>query len=288
MYYQRTNTSNSPLNHFTYSKPLKLFLNENYLLHQTYIRSTNPIYLIWSKDIVPPTATSTLPSKFIKSVRASENMQHPTPHKYFLRSSVKGSKFQYGIPTEILQAIFLKLATINDAKAFMATCHRMHDAFKGYEKSIVWTILCRDLGPKLPGTLGALAIFVAPRKGPFDERLYLDLGISARQWVPMLREHGELARRIVTLGMAAQMAAVYRRFPKEVGYRPGGECSACVGSRSADGDWDSRKENTIGNCLEHLLQANAVHFRLRCRMVLDYKPPNIIPYVSSSVGRKYW
>lgn len=221
----------------------------------------------------------------IKSVKASENMQHST------QSSVKETEFQYGVPTEILQAIFLELATIDDAKAVIVTCHRMHDAFKGYEKTIAWTILCRDLGPTLPGTLGALAIFVSPRKGPDDEPLYRHLDISARLWAPMMREHEELARRIFTIGMAAQMVAVYRRFPKEINYRPGRVCSACVGSRLAEGVWAPWEENTIGNCLEHLLQANAVHFRLRCRMVVDYKPPAEFPdawKVVSGVGQNWW
>lgn len=224
----------------------------------------------------------------IKSVRASYDMYPSAPHKYSLRSSVKGSKFQYKVPTEILQVIFLELATIDDAKAVIATCHRMNDAFKGYGKTITWTILCRELGPMLPGTFGALLIFVSPRKGPVDEPLFLKRKISARYWAPLLREHGELARRLLTPGMAARMLAVYRKFPKEIDYSPDGECSACVSSMLADGDWDPREESTIGNCLEHLLQANAVHFRLTCRMVLDYKKPAEIPGDWRVVAGPWW
>lgn len=224
----------------------------------------------------------------IKSMRASDDMHPSAPHEYSLRSSVKGSKFQYEVPTEILQAIYLELATIDDVKAVIATCHRMNDAFKGYGKTITWTILCRELGPTLPGTFGALAIFVSPRKGPFDGPLFLKRKISARYWAPMLREHGELARRLLTPGMAARMLAVYREFPKKIDYSPGGECSACVSSMLEDGEWDPREENTIGNCLEHLLQANAVHFRLTCRMVLGYKEPAEIPGVLRVASGLWW
>ncbi|KAG6358278.1 hypothetical protein INS49_014162 [Diaporthe citri] len=225
----------------------------------------------------------------IRSMKVSEDMHPPVSPNYFLRSSVKkSSKLQYEAPTEILQAIFLELATINDAKAVITTCHRMNDAFNGYKKTIIWTILCRELGPTLPGTFGALAIFVSPRKGPVDEKLFLERKMSARYWAPMLREHGELARRLLTLAMAARMLAVYRRFPKEVNYSAGGECSACVSSTLADGDWDPREENTVGNCLEHLLQANAVRFRLKCRMVLDYKKPAEIPGVWRGVSGLWW
>lgn len=215
-------------------------------------------------------------------------MHPPVPLDYLPGSPVKGSKFQYEVPTEILQAIFLELATIDDARSVIATCFRMYDAFKGYRRTIMWTILSRELRPTLPGTFGALAIFVSPRKTPVDEPLFLEGGISARYWAPMLREHGELARRILTLGMASRMVAVYRNFPNDVGYSPGGECSACVSSMLADIDWDPRYDNTIGNCLEHLLQANAVRFRLTCRMVLDYEEPAEILDVGSLVYGGWW
>lgn len=209
-----------------------------------------------------------------QNLNASKNAP-PSVSQEELAIFTEKSKLQYEFPTEILQAIFLELNTIDDAKAVISTCRRMYDVFKGYDKAITWTILCRNLGPTLPGTFGALAIFVSHRKGPTDEPLRLEMNVSARYWAPMLRQHGEQARRLLTLGMAARMLVVYREVPEAIKHKPRkmrGRCSACVSSELAERDWDPRFENTIGNCVEHLLQANAVNLRLRCRMVLDYKP----------------
>lgn len=198
-------------------------------------------------------------------------MEPPVPDNYLVVVPVQGSKLQYGFPTEILQAILLQLATIGDAKAFILTCHTVYNAFKGYEKTITWTILCRDLGTTFLCTIGALAIFASPRKGPEDEELSASRSISCRYWFTMLMEHGKRAKELITLRMADQMVSVYRKFPEEINYSPSGECSACVSSKLSEKDWDPMKEDTDGNCLEHLLQANAVHFRLNCRMIIGYK-----------------
>lgn len=204
---------------------------------------------------------------------ASKNPPPSVPEKEVIMIPAK-SKLQYELSTEMLQAIFFELDRIDDAKAITSTCRRMHDAYKGYDNPITWAILARELEPALPGTLGALAIFVSPRKGPVDEPLRLDMDISARYWAPMLEQHGDLARRLVTLRMAVRMLIVYREVSEALEREPReerGRCSACVSSQLAERDWNPRNENTVGNCVEHLLQANAVRLRLSCRMVLDYK-----------------
>lgn len=204
-------------------------------------------------------------------------MEPPVPDNYLAVIPLQGRKLQYGLPTEILQAILLELAAIGDAKAFIRTCRTVCDAFKGYKKTITWTILCRELGTTSLCTIGALAIFASPRKGPEDEPLSANRSISCRYWVPMLMEHGKRAKELITLSMADHMVSVYRKFPEEINYSASGECSACASSRLPKKDWDPREEDTDGNCLEHLLHANAVHFRLNCRMIIGYKRPAHIP-----------
>lgn len=214
--------------------------------------------------------------KLIKSSTASEDTLSPFLNDNIACPETK-SKIQYKVPTEILQAIFLALATIDDVRAAISTCHRMYEVFKGYENKIAQEVLSRELGPIMPGTFGALAIFVAPRKGPVDEpvdeplELYPTLNISARYWAPMLREHGELAKKSLTLKIAVGMLLVHREFPRwiEGAHVPSQVCPACVSITLAERDWKPLQENTDGNCVEHLLHANAVHLRLHCRQALQ-------------------
>lgn len=212
-----------------------------------------------------------------KFLTASEDTLSPFPNDKMTGPATK-SKIQYKVPTEILQAIFLELATIDDVRAAISTCHRMYEVFKGYENRIAQEVLGRDLGPIMPGTFGALAIFVAPRKRPVDkpvdepaeESVNLSMNISARYWAPMLRDHGELVKELLTLKMAGRMLLVHRELSSviEDGHDPSQVCSACVSITLAERDWRPLEENTDGNCVEHLLQANAVHLRLRCRKAL--------------------
>lgn len=186
------------------------------------------------------------------------------------------------LPTEMLQGIFWELPTLDAARAITETSRAIYHAFKGYEKKIILNILSRELGPIRPATLGALAIFVSPRKGPVDEPLFQNLAISARYWEPMLRETAELAKKLLTLDMADQMLAVYRQFPKKIGYRqeersPHNWCSACTSNVLDEPNSNPRSERTNDNCIDHLLQANAVRYRLNCRMVLGYVAPNEAP-----------
>lgn len=196
------------------------------------------------------------------------------------------------LPTEMLQAIFLELPTLGDAKAVTRTCPRLRDAFKGYEKTIILTILSRELGPTLPGTLGALAIFVSPPKGPFDEPLLRSMAICIRFWKRMLEETEELAKKMITLTMAAWMRDVYRQFPQKIGYRPGkcsphDWCSACTSAVSIEEDWNPINSRTDDNCIDHLLQANAVRYRLNCRMVLGSTAPDEFPEDDCHVGSSW-
>lgn len=171
----------------------------------------------------------------------------------------------------------MELDTIDDVKAITHTCQRMQDAFMNNEKNITWAILCRDLGTTFLATIGALAIFVAPRKGPVDERLSAEPDNSPEYWLPMLMDHGKLAKELITLKMADQMLCVYRQFPKKIGYRPSGRCSTCGSSMLSEEAWDPLRGNPKRKCLEYLLHGNAVHFRLRCRMVLGYEGPAQTP-----------
>lgn len=178
-----------------------------------------------------------------KSSTASEDALSPFPNDNMACPETK-SKIQYKVPTEILQAIFLELATIDDVRAAISTCHRMYGVFKGYENKIAWEVLSREIGPIIPGAFGALAIFVAPRKGSVDEPvdevfvLYLELNVSARYWAPMLREHGELAKKSLTLKTADRMLLVHRDFPKwiEGEHVPSQVCPACVSITLAERD----------------------------------------------------
>lgn len=170
----------------------------------------------------------------------------------------------------------MELDTIGDAEAITNTCRVMRDAFKHHEEKITWAILCRDLGTTFLCTIGAMAVLVSPRKGRVDEPLSTWLGICPLYWSPMLMDHGERARELITLRIADQMMCVYRQFPRRIGRkrRPGG-CSACAraGIVLPVEARDPGREEPEGQCLEYLLHANAVHYRLRCRMVLGYKAP---------------
>lgn len=206
-----------------------------------------------------------------------------------LKDSAKPSKLQYELPTELLQAIFLELHTIDDARAAIATCRTMHNAFEGYKKKIIWTILCREIEAKLPGTcdvefmlppaFGGLAIFVSPREAK-DELLDRELRLFARPRAPMLGEHGDLVWRLVTLGMATDMVGWYRNFVEKMPCDPSREFSACVRSMVAAEDWDPRNaypECDCAHCAGRLFQPHGSRFRLRSRMVLNYKPPGETP-----------
>lgn len=196
------------------------------------------------------------------------------------------------LPTEMLQAIFLELPTLGDAKAVTRTCPRLRDAFKGYEKTIILTILSRELGPTLPGTLGALAIFVSPPKGPFDEPLLRNMAISILFWKEMLEETEELAKKMITLTMATWMLDVYRQFPQKIGHRsgkcnPDDWCSACTSAVFEEENWNPINSQTDDHCIDHLLQANAVRYRLNCRMVLGSTAPDESPEDDRHIGSSW-
>lgn len=166
----------------------------------------------------------------------------------------------------------MKLPALDDAKNINGSCHRLRAAFKGYEHEITWAILSPKLGPLLPGTLGALAIFASKRKGVFDEPLLGNVSISTRYWEKMLCEHGEKAKKLLTPTRAEHMLEVYRHFPRMLPCSPAGSkwCSACRSSELAEADWDPMMDRSDGNCFEHLLQVNAVRWGLNCRMVMDF------------------
>lgn len=180
------------------------------------------------------------------------------------------------LPTETLQAIFMELPTLHAAKALMETCRAMRAAFEGHEKRILLALLSRELGSPLPGTIGALAIFVSPQKGPFEEPILINLSISMRYWAKMLQGYEKEVEKTVTLTMADQMLEVYRSSLRKIGpqnRKSDHQCSTCLSLKLPEEEWNPLSDRTNGNCIEHLLQANAVRYRLNCRMALGHTAP---------------